>query len=96
MTRQMEDKTILYVVCVCRKPFIELKKEALLIFCIRIIHLPFLASSCIMMCVVGVLSFSNGAVILLTKIDEMMKKKKDTRHSIQGVSKLQKIANMIT
>ena len=32
-----------------------------------------------MMCVVGVLSFSNGAVILLTKIDEMMKKKKDTR-----------------
>ena len=32
-----------------------------------------------MMCVVGVLSFPNGAVIPLTKIDEMMKKKKDTR-----------------
>ena len=31
------------------------------------------------MCVVGVLSFPNGAVIPLTKIDEMMKKKKDTR-----------------
>ena len=47
------------------------------------------------MCVVGVLSFPNGAVIPLTKIDEMMKKKKDTRHSIQGVSKLSEMEQVI-